>query len=88
MNEQVSLNGAPVVGFGATSHPGAGEAFLWYSPLIGLVGGAVGGGYLGSKSRYGTTIGAVAGGVAGTVVTPLLTILVLSAFDDRARMAD
>jgi hypothetical protein len=70
MTEHISMNGAPVVGFGdaniSISNP------LIYTPFIGYVVGAAGGGVLGSlvskKSRVSTGVGTALGGFVGMAV--------------------
>lgn len=71
MNDQVFLNGAPVVGFGATDS--GLELTLWFSPIIGYVGGSIlgyfaAGGF--SDTRRSAAIGTAIGGAAGAVIAP------------------
>ena len=69
MTEAVYLNGAPVVGLGdaniSVSNP------IIYTPFIGYVVGATGGGVLGSlvskKSRISTGVGTALGGFGGMI---------------------
>lgn len=71
MNEQVFLNGAPVTGLAATGDNTGLEALFYVSPILGFVGGAVGGYYLSgtvSNTRRAAAIGSAAGGAAGAVV--------------------
>ena len=68
--EHISMNGVPVVGFGdaniSISNP------LIYTPFVGYIVGATGGGVLGSlvskKSRISTGVGTALGGFAGMAV--------------------
>lgn len=70
MTEHIFMNGAPVVGFGdaniSISNP------LIYTPFVGYIVGATGGGVLGSlvskKSRVSTGVGTALGGFAGMAV--------------------
>ncbi len=70
MTEAVYLGSTPVVGFGdaniSISNP------LIYTPFVGYIVGATGGGLLGSlvskKSRISTGVGTALGGFAGMAV--------------------
>ena len=80
MNEQLFLNGAPAVGFGANEE----DEKKFYGtmigiPLGGLIIGTAGGALLGhaTKSGAATAVGAVIGGLvggAGGVVLALRTL--------------
>lgn len=86
MHEQVFLNGAPVVGFGATGDGCTGVegekkfyATMILMPLLGGIAGSVGGAALG-KGVIGTASGAVIGGlvgIAGGVGAAHLTLRVM-----------
>lgn len=71
MNEQISLNGAPVVGFGDAEL--LGSPFVT-RPTIGFIAGVVGGAVLGSFTKKpvwiatGTVVGGISGVVAGAAV--------------------
>jgi hypothetical protein len=83
MNEQLFLNGAPVVGFGASEE----DERKFYgvmigAPLLGLVAGTATGAVLGHKAKKGgvvTAIGAVVGGLAGTTGGVALAHIILRA---------
>jgi hypothetical protein len=64
MHEQISLGGAPVVGFGDANLSVANPMF--FVPILGIIGGAAGGALLGHKVGAVTTaVGAVVGGLVG-----------------------
>jgi hypothetical protein len=65
MHEQISLNGAPVIGFGApivTNVPSSVIAGTIFALVVGGVGAGIG--YLVDR-RTGAIVGAVVGGVVG-----------------------
>lgn len=71
MTERVSMNGAPVVGFGdaniSITNP------LIYTPFVGYIVGAAGGGVLGSlvskkRRALSTGIGTALGGFGGMAI--------------------
>lgn len=77
--EQISLNGAPVVGFGASE----GEEKKFYGtmvgvPLLGIVAGAAGGALLAHKkggtvaTATGAVVGAFAGGASGVALALII----------------
>lgn len=76
MHEQISLNGAPVVGFGDEASEKKSYAVLIGVPLLGIVAGAVGGAALG-KGAIGTAGGAVIGGLVGGAGGIMVAQLVL-----------
>lgn len=65
IDERISLNGTPVVGFGAPIQTNVPTAWI-AAPVFGLVLGAVGAGvgYLVAK-KPGAVVGGVTGGVVG-----------------------
>lgn len=69
MNEQISLNGAPVVGFGDEASEKKQLATVLGTPTVGFVVGVVGGAVLGHliKEGVGTVAGAIVGGIGGTI---------------------
>jgi len=79
MNEQISLNGAPVIGFG---DQGTDYQAMWAhqkatipGTIAGFFVGAIGGSFLGNaihKGAVGAAAGAISGGVAGTLAGNVL----------------
>jgi hypothetical protein len=67
MYEQISLGGAPVVGFGDA---GGAKSLIEHGPVIGTLVGATGGAILGAlvKKGVGAAVGAVVGGLGGAFV--------------------
>jgi hypothetical protein len=75
MNEQVFLNGAPVVGFGDAESELAHERATAPATIAGFFVGAIGGAVLGNvvhKGAVGATVGTIVGGVGGLLGGNLL----------------
>lgn len=95
MHEQLFLNGAPVVGFGAddgcTGVEGEKKfyALMLGVPFLGCIAGAIGGAALG-KGAIGTASGAVIGGlvgVAGGVGAAVLTARIMCPPEKKKKSA-
>lgn len=89
MNEQVFLNGGPVVGFGAMDSETKFYATAIGVPLLGLVGGGAVGGIVGNKIKPGATgiaLGVVGGSAIGVTTSIVaLRLITQHAADQRAQ---
>lgn len=70
LHERISINGAPVVGFGDAASEKKQLESVFIPPLVGFLAGSIGGAVLGSlvKKGVGTAVGTIAGGVGGAAV--------------------
>jgi len=73
MNEQISLNGVPIIGFGATDTTSGARRVVSFL-AVPATGAAIGGliGYGIKKNAHGATVGALVGGAAPFVLAAAL----------------